>query len=204
MSAKIATATGHGEALELTDRADRYDLHSKELSYAVRDASSGSDQEVLEEQDGHLRPTKSSRNDIVGMRRMGKDQQLVRRFRQLSITGFVALATASWEIRLFIFSPGLINGGRAGLLWSALWCWIGFAPIYLSMAETASMAPIAGAQYHWVSEFAPGAHAQRMEHSESRSRYDKILPPSASKKDMRSAHDPFILSLQLRTSWNLF
>lgn len=86
---------------------------------------------------------------------MGKDQQLVRTFRQLSITSFVALATATWEIGLFIISPALINGGRPGLVWSCLWCWFGFAPIILSMAEMASMAPIAGAQYHWVSEFAP-------------------------------------------------
>jgi hypothetical protein len=36
-----------------------------------------------------------------------------------------------------------------------IWNFVGFGPIYLSMAEMASMAPIAGAQYHWVSEFAP-------------------------------------------------
>ncbi|KAK5699363.1 hypothetical protein LTR17_023293 [Elasticomyces elasticus] len=106
------------------------------------------------------RVTKSTHDDIRGMRRMGnfllgKDQQLVRTFRQLSITSFVCLATASWEIGLFIISPALVDGGSPGLVWSSLWCWICFGPIYLSMAEMASMAPIAGAQYHWVSEFAP-------------------------------------------------
>lgn len=151
MSAKYTTGAGHGDAVELTDRNDPHAIHGKEAKFVVHDAGegSGSDQEVLEEQDGGLRATKSSHDDIVGMRRMGKDQQLVRTFRQLSITSFVALATATWEIGLFVISPGLIDGGRAGLLWSCLWCWIGFAPIYLSMAEMASMAPIAGAQYHW-------------------------------------------------------
>jgi len=86
---------------------------------------------------------------------MGKDQQLVRHFRLLSITSFVAIATAAWEIGLFVISPGLIDGGRSGLVWNTIWNFIGFGPIYLSMAEMASMAPIAGAQYHWVSEFAP-------------------------------------------------
>ena len=135
MSAKFASAIGHGEAVELTDRTAPHSGEGKEVRYTVQDAGSGSgsDQEVLEEQDGTLRATKSSHEDIVGMKRMGKDQQLVRKFRQLSITSFVALATATWEIGLFIISPALIDGGRAGLLWSALWCWIGFAPIYLSM-----------------------------------------------------------------------
>ena len=114
---------------------------SKEVHYAVQDAGSGSgsDQEVLEEQDGTLRATKSSHDDIAGMKRMGKDQQLVRSFRQLSIISFVALATATWEIGLFIISPALVDGGRAGLLWSCLWSWIGFGPIILSMAEMSSM-----------------------------------------------------------------
>ena len=99
--------------------------------------------------------TKSTRDDAANMRRMGRTQQLVRNFRVLSVASFVAIATAAWEIGLFEITPGLADGGRPNLLYSALWNWIGFGPIYLSMAEMASMAPIAGAQYHWVSEFAP-------------------------------------------------
>jgi hypothetical protein len=57
---------------------------------------------------------------IEGMRRMGKDQQLVRHFRLLSITSFVAIATAAWEIGLFVISPGLIDGGRSGLIWNTI------------------------------------------------------------------------------------
>lgn len=113
----------------------------------------------LEEQSGL---TKSSRDDKADMRRMGRSQQLVRHFRLLSVASFVAIATAAWEIGLFEITPGLTDGGRPALVYSVLWNFVGFGPIYLSMAEMASMAPIAGAQYHWVSEFAP-------------ERYQKIL-----------------------------
>ena len=98
---------------------------------------------------------KSTRDDDLHMQRMGRSQQLSRNFRALSVASFVAIATAAWEIGLFEISPALTDGGRPALLYSALWNFIGFGPIYLSMAEMASMAPIAGAQYHWVSEFAP-------------------------------------------------
>lgn len=93
--------------------------------------------------------------DAANMRRMGKDQQLVRRFRVLSTTSFVAIATGAWEFPIFNLTAGLTNGGPPILVYGIMWNFVGFAPIYLSMAEMASMAPIAGAQYHWVSEFAP-------------------------------------------------
>ena len=98
---------------------------------------------------------KSTDLDAANMARMGKDQQLMRHFRVLSMASFVAIATAAWEIGLFNLTPGITNGGLPGLVYSVLWNFVGFGPIYLSMAEMASMAPTAGAQYHWVSEFAP-------------------------------------------------
>ncbi len=107
------------------------------------------------ELDEHGDGFKSTSADAANMDRMGKSQQLVRHFRVISMASFVAIATAVWEIGLFNLTPGLTNGGRPGLVYSVLWNFIGFGPIYLSMAEMASMAPIAGAQYHWVSEFAP-------------------------------------------------
>ena len=100
-------------------------------------------------------PTKSTHEDAINMRRMGRTQQLIRHFRLLSVASFTAIATASWELGLFLITPGLTNGGQPALIYSMLWNFCGFGFIYLSMAEMASMAPIAGAQYHWVSEFAP-------------------------------------------------
>ena len=72
-------------------------------------------------------------------------------------------------------TQGLTDGGLAGLFWSYLWTFIGFAFVIFSLGEMASMwvgilsplslarcskarptrAPISGGQYHWVSEFAP-------------------------------------------------
>ena len=111
--------------------------------------------EVHDDHDEHRTATKSTPQDAENMRRMGRSQQLVRHFRLLSVASFVAIATESWEIGLFEISPALTDGGRPALIYSLIWNFIGFGPIYLSMAEMASMAPIAGAQYHWVSEFAP-------------------------------------------------
>lgn len=67
------------------------------------------------------------------------------------------MATAAWEIGIFLINQGLIDGGRAGLIYSVIWNFVGFCPIYLSMAEMSSMAPTAGGQYHWVSEFSQTA-----------------------------------------------
>jgi choline transport protein len=94
---------------------------------------------------------KSTSADAANMKRMGKNQQLVRHFRVLSMASFVAIATAAWEIGLFNLTPGLTNGGMPGVVYSVLWNFIGFGPIYFSMAEMASMAPIAGAQVSTLS-----------------------------------------------------
>ncbi|KIW91170.1 uncharacterized protein Z519_08065 [Cladophialophora bantiana CBS 173.52] len=48
----------------------------------------------------------------------------------------------------------LVDGGTAGMFWSYTWVITGQFFIVLSLAEMASMAPTAGGQYHWVSEFA--------------------------------------------------
>lgn len=100
-------------------------------------------------------PHKSTQSDLQAMQRMGRSQELVRHFRTLSMVSFVALSTSAWETNIFLFTQGLIDGGRPGVMYTLIWSFMGFIPIYLSMAEMASIAPIAGAQYHWVSEFAP-------------------------------------------------
>lgn len=111
--------------------------------------------EAHDDLDAQRNPTKSTREDANNMLRMGRTQQLIRHFRLLSVASFTAIATASWELGLFEITPGLTNGGQPGLIYSMMWNFCGFGFIYFSMAEMASMAPIAGAQYHWVSEFAP-------------------------------------------------
>lgn len=119
------------------------------------DSALGSTDIALEESNGHRNVNKSSSTDAENMRRMGREQELVRNFRMFSMASFAAMATAVWEFALFQITPALVDGGRPSLMYSTIWNFVGFLPIYLSMAEMASMAPIAGAQYHWVSEFAP-------------------------------------------------
>lgn len=109
----------------------------------------------MDKQDELEAPNRSSLKDAEDMRRMGKEQLLIRRFRQITIAAFIGTTTSAWEYALFLVSPGLIDGGTAGLLYNVLWSFFGFGSIYLSLAEMASMAPIAGSLYHWVSEFAP-------------------------------------------------
>ena len=53
------------------------------------------------------------------------------------------------------FAPGLINGGPAALVWGMLLSISGTMALALSLAEMASICPIAGAQYHWTALFAP-------------------------------------------------
>ncbi|PVI01608.1 amino acid transporter [Periconia macrospinosa] len=96
--------------------------------------------------------TKSDQKD---MWRMGKMQELKRSYRPLSALSFAVILTAVWEFLLVANTQGLIDGGLAGVFWSYIWTFIGFGFVELSLAEMASMAPISGGQYHWVSEFAP-------------------------------------------------
>lgn len=49
----------------------------------------------------------------------------------------------------------LYNGGLGGAVWTFIITWFFTLCMIASMAEMASMAPTAGGQYHWVSEFAP-------------------------------------------------
>lgn len=88
----------------------------------------------------------------------GRKQVLVRHFRPMSTFSFVAMATSVWEFGIFSVSQGLVAGGRAGLFWTTVIHACGFLPIVLSMAEMSSIAPTAGGQYHWVSEFAHPNH----------------------------------------------
>ena len=113
----------------------------REKLTAIADVNSA---ESLEDQDEALKASKSTPGDAANMRRMGKQQQLVRHFRLISTVSFVALATAAWEIGLFVITPGLTDGGRAGLVWNVLWNIIGFGPIYLSMAEVGTLIRSAG------------------------------------------------------------
>ncbi|CAI6333626.1 unnamed protein product [Periconia digitata] len=94
-------------------------------------------------------------DDEANMMRMGKTQELKRNYRSLSALAFTVIIQGTWEVLMTATQQGLVNGGPAGLIWSYVWTFIGMTFVIASLAEMASMAPTAGGQYHWVSEFAP-------------------------------------------------
>lgn len=75
--------------------------------------------------------------------------------RFLSIFGYSLILGNGWVIALIAAIIPLTNGGTAGGIWIYFIIIVGLCFNTLSMAEMASMAPTAGGQYHWVSEFAP-------------------------------------------------
>ena len=93
--------------------------------------------------------------DQLDMQRMGKKQELRRNFRLLSSIAFTSCVMGTWEILLCANNEGLLLSGPAGVFWSLIFAYIGQMFVVLSLAEMASIAPTAGGQYHWVSEFAP-------------------------------------------------
>ncbi|KAJ4354472.1 uncharacterized protein N0V89_006209 [Didymosphaeria variabile] len=96
--------------------------------------------------------------DKKDMNRMGKLQQLSRNFQFFQIFSIAAILGSTWEFALVIIGISLSNGGPAGGIWMFLVVCFGMLSVTLSMAEMASMMPISGGQYHWVSELAPKRH----------------------------------------------
>ncbi|EXJ77510.1 hypothetical protein A1O3_09737 [Capronia epimyces CBS 606.96] len=109
---------------------------------------SASDEVVLGEKQG-------TSKDVEDMRRMGKEQLFKRNFGFLSIFGFAMILMNTWQALLGTVAFGLGNGGTAGLIYLYIIVVVFFFFVNISMAEMASMAPTAGGQYHWISEFAP-------------------------------------------------
>ncbi|ETI24991.1 hypothetical protein G647_04361 [Cladophialophora carrionii CBS 160.54] len=93
--------------------------------------------------------------DVQDMKRMGKEQLFKRNFGFLSIFGFAMILMQTWQALLGTIVFGLGNGGTAGLIYMYIIVVFFFSLVNISMAEMASMAPTAGGQYHWISEFAP-------------------------------------------------
>ncbi|KAJ5247668.1 hypothetical protein N7468_002651 [Penicillium chermesinum] len=88
------------------------------------------------------------------MERLGKTQQFKRNFRFFTILGFTTTLMATWESILLTSTYGLVDGGKAGMIYVYIASFVGFFAAVISMAEISSIAPTSAGQYHWVSEFA--------------------------------------------------
>ncbi|KAJ5805360.1 hypothetical protein N7474_011247 [Penicillium riverlandense] len=82
-------------------------------------------------------------------------KHLERSFGSLSILSLSVTLLSSWESIANSFEEGLVNGGPAGLVWGMVLSITGTMAMALSLAELASMCPLAGAQYHWTALLAP-------------------------------------------------
>ena len=89
------------------------------------------------------------------MQRLGKKQEFKRNFSYVSTLGFVSIYMATWEFVLISLSSGFMNGGFGGLFWVYIGTVMCYSSVVASLAEMESMAPTAGGQYHWTSEWAP-------------------------------------------------
>ncbi|KAL5379176.1 hypothetical protein DPSP01_008625 [Paraphaeosphaeria sporulosa] len=128
----------------------------KEEGAAIGGVASGEGKDnVLTSSAGTEITTGQTQNDSNDMVRMGKVQELRRNYHSLSALAFTVIIQGAWEVLLTATTQGLVDGGPAGLIWSYVWTFIGFSFVVASLAEMASMAPTAGGQYHWVSEFSP-------------------------------------------------
>ncbi|EUC36330.1 hypothetical protein COCVIDRAFT_38996 [Bipolaris victoriae FI3] len=110
------------------------------------------------QQDGVISEKKGTVGDQKDMYRMGKQQELRRNFRFVSIFGYSMVLMATWETVLTTLIIPLTNGGTGGAIVMFLVTAVCMGFVIVSMAEMASMAPTSGGQYHWVSEFAPRKH----------------------------------------------
>ncbi|KMP00312.1 GABA permease [Coccidioides immitis RMSCC 2394] len=133
-----------------TDEPKSPYLHpsASSLEYSLNPAETTDGDDFVSPFQGH------TRNDQRDMMRMGKNQEFARMYRPVAALSFSIVLGATWEFMLLSQHEGLNDGGVAGLFWSYVWTFIGFGFCVYSMAEMASMAPISGGQYHWVSEFA--------------------------------------------------
>ncbi|KAL2867846.1 putative amino acid permease [Aspergillus lucknowensis] len=75
----------------------------------------------------------------------------------LPMLAFAATLQASWEAIGASMIAGLLNGGPVVLIYGLMLAIIGSLSMALSLAELASITPVAGAQYHWTYELAPFA-----------------------------------------------
>ncbi|KAK0269392.1 hypothetical protein LTR35_014881 [Friedmanniomyces endolithicus] len=83
----------------------------------------------------------SNDRDQANMARMGKDQEMKRVFRQVSLISFTAIITGTWQWMLMANTQGLINGGRGGLFWSYIWTLAGYGLLAASLADMAKFSP---------------------------------------------------------------
>lgn len=73
--------------------------------------------------------------DVRDMRRLGRKQEVKRRFRFFSIVGYMVILASTWEATLVTTIFSLPNGGTAGTIWMTFIGACGMFTSTLSLAE---------------------------------------------------------------------
>ncbi|PSK55252.1 Choline transport protein [Elsinoe australis] len=128
------------------------ELDKNNVDYAVAEIAPTPHQGSVATLEAEKMGVEDDRRDML---RMGKKQEMRRTFQFFSIWGYAVILGNTWEFALVTGVLSLTQGGPAGAIWMFLATCFGMFFVMLSMAEMASIAPTAGGQYHWVSEFAP-------------------------------------------------
>ncbi|THC91944.1 hypothetical protein EYZ11_008599 [Aspergillus tanneri] len=91
----------------------------------------------------------------AGQKEMAEQTQIKRLFSFTQIFFFSLTFMSSWESQALNLNAVLTNGGPEALVWGIVIVVFGALAQSASLAEMASMQPIAGAQYHWTHHLAP-------------------------------------------------
>lgn len=83
-------------------------------------------------------------NDRKEMLELGRTQELRRNFHFVSVLGFGCTLIGTWEYFLGLIEFGLMDGGKAGMIYGFMASILGYSCVYLSIAEMVSMAPTSG------------------------------------------------------------
>ncbi|TDZ16811.1 Choline transport protein [Colletotrichum orbiculare MAFF 240422] len=97
--------------------------------------------------------------DGYGVSVEGQDGSTLRRlFSFWQLLAFALIFMSSWEVMAMDMGATFYNGGPQTLAWGIILVVVGAMAQALSMAELATIQPIAGAQYHWTHFLAPEKH----------------------------------------------
>lgn len=97
----------------MTEYYQPKEAESYELKHEPNTPTSSDDREAFyDDMDGTIRDPGHTVRDQRDMKRMGKNQELMRNFRTISSIGFTSCVMGTWEILYTQNTQALIDGGE--------------------------------------------------------------------------------------------
>ncbi|KAI1612030.1 amino acid/polyamine transporter I [Exophiala viscosa] len=94
-------------------------------------------------------------DDEAVLAALGRKDLLRRNWGFWNILGFAVTNLCSWEFATSLIGSTFTNGGPVAVVYGFITTFFGILAINASLAEMASMYPVAGGQYFWTFHFAP-------------------------------------------------